>query len=516
MRNTAAPRRPASALSSASLLVLAGLVSGCAGDVMRFTDGMYTSAVPVRPPEPVQTPFPGDATRPAQAAPQTAPVLAPQAAQRMGVDPTLTGSVRNVPATPAAVGRQPMAPPAQARPAPVAQAPAAQPRQIPIVHAQPAAAPAPQAPTVQQVAPQTPARGDGEAGWTATGGTYVTLRQGETLYNLTKRYGVPVDALMRVNTISDPRGVQAGQRILIPTYVHGRTAGISAPDANAGVRSARASTGGRAEVNPARLPLPAARPHGTIPAAAPAVAQAPAPAVQPAAAAPATVQGGRYTVQSGDTLSAISRRTGASIAAIKRTNGLESDMVRIGQSLIIPGLAATPASPTQVASANVDPVVTGAVENTPAPARRIDQGSVTRLETVETARAPEATGISTMRWPVRGRVVSAFGSNSGGRPNDGIDISVPVGTDVKAAENGVVIYAGDGLKEFGQTILVRHEDSVVTVYGHLSDMKVNRGDTVERGQTIAASGMSGSARQPQLHFEVRKDATPVDPTQHLN
>src|SRR5690606_5634236 len=99
--------------------------------------------------------------------------------------------------------------------------------------------------------------------------------------------------------------------------------------------------------------------------------------------------------------------------------------------------------------------------------------------------------------------------------NDGIDISLPEGTAVKAAENGVVIYAGDGLKEFGNTVLVRHENGLVTVYGHASELKVKRGDTVRRGQDIALSGLSGNAQQPKLHFEVRKNSTPVDPAKFL-
>ena len=89
----------------------------------------------------------------------------------------------------------------------------------------------------------------------------------------------------------------------------------------------------------------------------------------------------------------------------------------------------------------------------------------------DAAAAPDATGIGRMRWPVRGRVISGFGSG-GGKNGDGIDIAVPEGTPVKAAENGVVIYAGDGLKEFGNTVLVRHEDGLVTVYGHASELKV--------------------------------------------
>ena len=91
----------------------------------------------------------------------------------------------------------------------------------------------------------------------------------------------------------------------------------------------------------------------------------------------------------------------------------------------------------------------------------------------DTAAAPDATGISRMRWPVRGRVISDYGAG-GGKNGDGIDIAVPEGTPVKAAENGVVIYAGDGLKEFGNTVLVSHENGLVTVYGHASELKVAR------------------------------------------
>ena len=132
----------------------------------------------------------------------------------------------------------------------------------------------------------------------------------------------------------------------------------------------------------------------------------------------------------------------------------------------------------------------------------------------DTAAAPDATGIGRMRWPVRGRVISQYGKGSG-KSNDGIDISVPEGTPVKAAENGVVIYAGDGLKEFGNTVLVRHEDGLVTVYGHASELKVGRGDKVKRGQEIAVSGMSGTTDAPKLHFEVRKNSAPVDPSGYL-
>jgi murein DD-endopeptidase MepM/ murein hydrolase activator NlpD len=129
--------------------------------------------------------------------------------------------------------------------------------------------------------------------------------------------------------------------------------------------------------------------------------------------------------------------------------------------------------------------------------------------------APESTGIGKYRWPVRGAVIAAYGANVEGSRNDGIDISVPQGTPIKAAENGVVIYAGNGLKELGNKVLLRHDDGTVTVYGHADALSVARGQKVQRGQTLATSGMSGNAKQPQLHFEVRKNASPVNPMTFL-
>jgi len=512
MRMFDARRRSASLLQTVSVLVLGGLVSGCAGDVMRFTDDFYTNSVPVRPPAAVQTPFPENAPRIVAAAP-SAPAVPSRQAINNGVDAMATGSIgQTAGSVPAAVGRAPIAAPSVAsQPFPPAvprsTLPTAPSNAVANVINNSAATVPQQA---QQAATSAATRA---AGWTGTGGTYVTLAQGETLFNLSKRYGVPVDALKSVNNLSDPRAVQAGQRILIPTYVYGRSVPVSAPDANSGVRSARASVGGRSDVSLDRAPVPTVRPQRAVVPSAPVQSVS---ATAPASAPAASLQGGRYTVQSGDTLSAISRRTGASVAAIKRTNGLSSDMVRVGQRLTIPGLSGdVAATNTAALPPNVDPMVTSSVTPAERPSSS-GSGSVQAIDESSTASAPDATGVANMRWPARGRVISGFGSNSGGRPNDGIDISVPKGTPVKAAENGVVIYAGDGLKEFGETVLVRHSDGYVTVYGHLDSISVSRGDDVTRGQTLGASGMSGNARQPQLHFEVRKDSRPVDPTRYLN
>jgi murein DD-endopeptidase MepM/ murein hydrolase activator NlpD len=110
------------------------------------------------------------------------------------------------------------------------------------------------------------------------------------------------------------------------------------------------------------------------------------------------------------------------------------------------------------------------------------------------------------RWPVRGHIIQAFSNNA-----DGINISVPEGTQVKASEEGEVAYAGSELKGYGNMILIRHPNGFVSAYAHNSELEVKRGDKVKRGQTIAKSGQSGAVGSPQLHFELRHGSMPVDP-----
>ena len=299
-----------------------------------------------------------------------------------------------------------------------------------------------------------------------------------------------------------------------------------------------------ASVAPASQPVMPAPARAAAPGPAPLASAAPKPEMQPSKAQvlstpdgqvamlpqPAKVTAnqsassaasgsasGTYTVQEGDTLTKISRKTGVSAAALQSANGLNDGVVRIGQTLKVPA-----GGTTAVAAATPEPVAVSA----PAPAKAAAEAPKVATytppkseKTIEQAEqvaavAPDSTGIGKMRWPVRGRVISGYGKG-GGKANDGIDIQVPQGTPVKAAENGVVIYAGDGLKEFGNTVLVRHENGLVTVYGHASELKVSRGQTVKRGQEIALSGMSGNTDSPRLHFEVRKNSTPVNPSTYL-
>ncbi len=246
---------------------------------------------------------------------------------------------------------------------------------------------------------------------------------------------------------------------------------------------------------------------------------------------------GSYTVQGGDTLHAIARKTGTNVEAIKQANNMKEGTVRVGQSLVIPASSSSLAqnvannmkskgSVDQVKTAATPPVEQPKVVASTAPNAAIaapqadsqakpytpPQASEKVIDDAEkdVASAPSATGASQMRWPVRGRVVANYGKG-----NDGIDISVPEGTPIKAAENGVVIYSGDGLKEFGNTVLVRHDNGLVTVYGNASKLNVQRGQKVKRGEELGRSGMTGNATSPKLHFEVRKNSTPVDPSKYL-
>lgn len=340
------------------------------------------------------------------------------------------------------------------------------------------------------------------------GGQTITIGQGDTVYALSRRYNVPVADILAANGLTGSPNLVAGRKLIIPGGSSPAVAAVTPAPAN-----------GNEPARNAPLPTPSQERVATLPKGAPEPAAV-------AAAKPAPTGGdGTYTVMSGDSLYTIARKLGTTTEALKAANGLKDGYLKIGQKLNVPGAA--PASNTRVAAAPAatDPVVTSAVTKPevtaytpPQPAKPAAQPAdqVVKQASLDTqGEAPSATGIGKMRWPVRGKVVNSFGQNVGGKSNDGIDISVPEGTPVKAAENGIVIYAGDGLKEFGNTVLVRHEDGTVTVYGHASKLNVTRGQQVKRGQDIALSGMSGQTDRPKLHFEVRKNSSPVDPATFL-
>jgi murein DD-endopeptidase MepM/ murein hydrolase activator NlpD len=493
---------------SVAIFLVVGMAAGCSQQVSRFggggIDDIFTASTPnQRQILKQDQPFPGD----------VAVAPAPAAA------PVQTGSVTRGSLTP--ISSQPL-------PAPVAAAPAPSAKPI-----RTAAAPSPIAPTVKldqtptgTVAKSEPktnsvmASLEGEPeGWSRAGGTQITAKEGETVYNLSRRFGIPANVIMKVNGLNDQSGLQAGQKVIIPTYVYSSKAPVSAPDSNPNVADAKSSTGTKYDIPANKVPTPTGAPQDKLAVLpnTPKVKEGETPSQVAASTgeAKASSAPGAYTVAAGDTLSRIARKTGVGVAALKSANGLDDGLIRIGQTLTIPAAGAV----ANAAPAAVDKTTTGtaAAAKEAAQVQPVAYTPPKKTEKlIEQAdqEAPDATGIGRMRWPVRGRVISGYGKGAG-KANDGIDIQVPEGTPVKAAENGVVIYAGDGLKEFGNTVLVRHEDGLVTVYGHASELKVARGQKVKRGEEIARSGMSGTTDAPKLHFEVRKNSAPVDPTTFL-
>jgi murein DD-endopeptidase MepM/ murein hydrolase activator NlpD len=163
------------------------------------------------------------------------------------------------------------------------------------------------------------------------------------------------------------------------------------------------------------------------------------------------------------------------------------------------------------------PQIAQAIPPESAPRPTVDKpvGSAERAVSSLSNAAPASAAVPSFIWPVRGRVVAGFGRRAGSLRNDGINIAVPEGTDVQAADDGVVVYAGTDAKGYGNLVLLRHSSGFVTAYAHASALLVSLGETVHRGQVIAKSGRSGNVTEPVVHFEIRKGTLPIDPVQYL-
>ncbi len=310
-------------------------------------------------------------------------------------------------------------------------------------------------------------------------GTTIIVGTSDTLEGLSRRYNVSSAEILRANGYKGPRVLRPGQQLIIPSR-----------------QTAHAQ------------PAPA-------PVAAPKVA----------AAAPVPAGAGTHYVNRGDTLASIARRNNMTAAELARANHMSpSAPLKVGSKLVVPSRKAAPApavASVPPAAPAAAPVQVAKVPTEPVQKARMVSPVETPAAAAEAAPSPvksaEATGaLPTFRWPVRGRVVAAYGAKTNGKANDGINVAVPEGTPVKAAEDGVVAYAGNELKGYGNLVLVRHSNGYVTAYAHASELLVKRGETIKRGQTIAKSGQSGEAGSPQLHFEIRKGSTPVDPLKFLN
>jgi murein DD-endopeptidase MepM/ murein hydrolase activator NlpD len=332
----------------------------------------------------------------------------------------------------------------------------------------------------------------------ANPGDMIEVQPGDTLYGLSRRHRVGVAELMQVNNLTNPN-LQPGQKLYLP---QGYAAGRSQP---APVQTASVQ-------QPARVSVPAdldAKYRGS------------------------------YTMRPGDSLYGISRSYGVPVAELQQANGItDARGLKAGAVLRVPDTAGAPGQPLQQVAVNPPPqsyqqpsnipsthqptVINGrgpsgngSSQYTQVTTRNTTSSSTGAIAPPAQPQQSVARGNDKLRWPASGRIITGFGQRSDGTHNDGINLSVPLGTSVHAAESGTVAYAGSELKGYGNLILLRHDNGWVTAYAHNDQLNVKRGDKVQRGQVIATAGRTGSVDQPQVHFELRQGSKPVDPVPFL-
>ncbi len=404
--------------------------------------------------------------------------------------------------------------------------------------------------------------------WSAEGGTPVTLANGDTVMTLANRYGVPPQAILQANGLHSASEAQPGRTLVIPVY---RAAGVAGP----GAVETQPLPPRPAPAVSVAPPHPAVAMHSLAPVKPPALghvevaerevkvekklaehevkaekklaekpihvkseesddedekpakahvkpqvrlsAKAVAPMPKPKSAKPA---GSDDDEEEAAPVKPLSKReltkpeAKAKLSAVQPKPEAKARLAavqpkpeaRTKVAAVQPVPAVQPAEPAPVQQP-VHKAEDKAAAAAPAPARD-DQVQ----QTGSLPQGGDAGSSADFRWPARGRVISAY--SKGG--NDGINIAVPEGTPVRSADGGVVAYAGSELKGYGNLVLIRHPNGFVSAYAHNGDLMVKRGQTVSRGQVIAKSGQTGNVSSPQLHFELRKGATPVDPTPYLN
>jgi murein DD-endopeptidase MepM/ murein hydrolase activator NlpD len=321
-------------------------------------------------------------------------------------------------------------------------------------------------------------------GWRWDGGTPIIVQKGDTIDGLVAKYGVPASAIAEANNIPNGAALKPGQHLVIPKY----------------------------EATGSTTPRVASAP----------VAHGPAPMVS----APATASSHYvHVVAPGETLMALSRKYHKPLAEIARANNIApGTMVKVGDRIVIPGLGSQAQAKAPAAVAQSQPPKTAPAQKVASIPAAPPVAAPTAAMVTPASHEPEPSKVKSdvtsamphFRWPVNGRVIQAFGPKPSGQQNDGINVSVPEGTPIKAAEDGVVAYAGNELKTYGNLVLVRHSNGYVTAYAHASEILVKRDDHVKRGQIIAKAGQTGNVAAPQLHFEIRKGSTPVDPAPFLD
>ena len=246
----------------------------------------------------------------------------------------------------------------------------------------------------------------------------------------------------------------------------------------------------------------------------------------------------QHKIEGNDTLTGIAHLYGVRVLDLAQHNDMQvSDSPALGKIINIPAMRVPREEPVKPIDLSVlldqiiadggqivaiPPSAVAELKSKPiqptAPMKITGQttGQVTKIaplakvtvEKTKTIKVPEFSGFA---WPVEGKIVHKYGSMINGIKNSGINIEASAGTGISAAEGGRVAYAGEGVKGMGKMILIRHDQGYITVYAHAEDILVKKGQILEKGDLIATVGDTGSVETAQLHFQVRKGKTPIDP-----
>jgi murein DD-endopeptidase MepM/ murein hydrolase activator NlpD len=332
-------------------------------------------------------------------------------------------------------------------------------------------------------------------GWSAVGGSPIIVGSNDDAGNISQRYGVPEAALLSANGLHSKSDIRAGMRIVIPVY-----------SAHASTRVAKAEDDRDTEEKHHKVAK-----HEREDAAD--------DSDKDSHKADSDHKKHKSAKKDDDDKDADADDKPEK----KHEKTAKADKSDKSEKVAKHEDAAKPEKPQKLADAakphtkdqpkaEKAPVV--ATTEPAKPAHKKPETDMTPTGDVAAA-APSGEGKASengqFRWPARGRIIQGF--KSGG--NDGINIALPEGTSVRAAEDGKVAYAGSALKGYGNLVLIRHSNGFVTAYANNGELNVKSGDAVKRGQVIAKSGQTGDVASPQLHFELRKGQTPVDPTNYL-
>ncbi len=219
-----------------------------------------------------------------------------------------------------------------------------------------------------------------------------------------------------------------------------------------------------------------------------------------------------HKIEKGQTLWRIAKTYNVDIQDVAEFNDItDITQIKEGQKLFIPGAwQVLKVEPYQLQDSSLSPQVLSSEPKTQDRRNPANHQSPSREESKEGPEGKIVVEKWRFSWPVKGEMISLFGVRNG-KKHDGIDIAAPTGSSVFAAADGEVIYSDDGVRGYGNMVMLKHNDGFITIYAHNRENLVKGGEMVKKGNLIARLGNTGHSSGPHLHFEVRKDKKPRNP-----